>query len=72
MYMINLTKGLATSPFVDGFYVAACTFIHSWPSDFGQFFCRFFRLLVRLLDSCDLRSKHNMLGKSDVVQSENS
>ena len=39
---------------------------------FRAVFCRFFRLLVRLLESCDLRSKHNMLGKSDVAQSENS
>ena len=39
---------------------------------FRAVFCRFFRLLVRLLEFCDLRSKHNMLGKSDVAQSENS
>lgn len=39
---------------------------------FRSAFCRFFRLLVRLLEFCDLRSKHNMLGKSDVAQSENS
>ena len=39
---------------------------------FRAVFCRFFRLLVRLLVFCDLRSKHNMLGKNDVAQSENS
>ena len=39
---------------------------------FRSAFCRFFRLLVRLLEFCDLRSKHNMLGKNDVAQSENS
>lgn len=39
---------------------------------FQAVFCRFFRLLVRLLEFCDLRSKHNMLGKNDVAQSENS
>ena len=136
--MIKLTKGLSTRPLVDSFYATACTFIHSWPSDFRQFFVassdcypgyqRFFsraagifgvwpkadtssavgrsherrsrvtikraghykdltetgnrarnvsgtqgiRLLVRLLEFCDLRSKHNKLGKNDVAQSENS
>ena len=72
--MIKLTKGLSTRPLVDSFYATARTFIHSWPSDFGQFFVASSDCWSGYLSSssCDLRSKHNMLGKSDVAQSENS
>ena len=70
--MIKLTKGLSTRPLVDSLLCNSLHFHSQLSVGFRAVFCRFFRLLVRLLESCDLRSKHNMLGKSDVAQSENS
>ena len=70
--MIKLTKGLSTMPLVDSFYATACTFIHSWPSDFGQFFVASSDCWSGYLSPAIFVQNTNMLGKSDVAQSENS
>lgn len=65
-------EGFVNKAFGRQFLCNSLNFDSQLAVGFRAVFCRFFRLLVRLLEFCDLRSKHNMLGKSDVAQSENS
>ena len=65
-------EGFVNKAFGRQFLCNSLNFDSQLAVGFQAVFCRFFRLSVRLLEFCDLRSKHNMLGKNDVAQSDNS